>query len=407
MFQEQFAQHLQLRGESPLAQDASVNFNVHGLDAAMVGALKRADWNDAKLNLDPLSIKSKLGIYNFAPHSLDSKKWLQQVEDGRLIFRQENVGEDKTKVAAKSHELDCSGRMTSASDLHMTISNLWAMSSFITEEAGQSEPWKSMTRLQGLWHSSDGKNWLDANRATRHLVYSLMLECQSILGACVTISNSLPYRQAAAAKLTISPRAHINANTHARDVMRTNVRMVDRLNLGHLIMQPAISRHFQIYDERGEQLQVNPGPNRERNRQRGGADAPPRFPPVGNHPDQNRDRHNRNGPPGPPATRTGPPLGNLPQDQINAQKLIGLVRFNGAGFRVPVPVDVFELNGTTEGLAKPCMNHLCRDRFCRHGNECNMKHINSSRGFTPENKTKFQNFVRDHMNFQMVNNGTP
>jgi hypothetical protein len=77
MFQEQFAQHLHLCGESPLAQDANINFNIHSVDAAMVEALKRAKWNDAKLNLDLLSIKSKLGLYNFAPHSLDSKKWLQ------------------------------------------------------------------------------------------------------------------------------------------------------------------------------------------------------------------------------------------------------------------------------------------------------------------------------------------
>jgi hypothetical protein len=67
----------------------------------------------------------KIGLCNFAPHSLDSRKRLQQVEDRRLIFQQENGGEDKTKIATKSHDLDCSGWMTSASDLHRTISNLW------------------------------------------------------------------------------------------------------------------------------------------------------------------------------------------------------------------------------------------------------------------------------------------
>jgi hypothetical protein len=46
IFQEQFTQHLIQGGESPLAQDANINYNVHSLDAAMAGALKRADWND-------------------------------------------------------------------------------------------------------------------------------------------------------------------------------------------------------------------------------------------------------------------------------------------------------------------------------------------------------------------------
>jgi hypothetical protein len=103
----------------------------------------------------------------------------------------------------------------------------------------------------------------------------------------------------------------------------------------------------------------------------------------------------------------GPPLVNLPQDQINVQKLVGVVGFNGAGHRVPAPVDVFELNGTAGGLVKLCMNHLCPDQICRCRNECNVKHVNLSRNFTPENKIKFQNFVRDHVNFQMVNHGTP
>jgi hypothetical protein len=60
MFQDQFAQHLcQSAVETPLAQDANINFNVHSLDAAMVGALSRANWNNVQLNLDPLSIKRR------------------------------------------------------------------------------------------------------------------------------------------------------------------------------------------------------------------------------------------------------------------------------------------------------------------------------------------------------------
>jgi hypothetical protein len=99
-------------------------------------------------------MKSKVGLCNFAPHHVDSKKWLQQVEDGRLVFRQENVGKGKTKVAAKSQELCCSGWMVTAADLKTIVSSMQAMSSFIAKDAHQSELWKLLTNIQkAIWHN--------------------------------------------------------------------------------------------------------------------------------------------------------------------------------------------------------------------------------------------------------------
>jgi hypothetical protein len=51
------------------------------------------------------------------------------------MFHQENAVEDKTNVAAKSHELNCSGQLVSTVNLHTTVSNQWAMSSFCSRPA--------------------------------------------------------------------------------------------------------------------------------------------------------------------------------------------------------------------------------------------------------------------------------
>jgi hypothetical protein len=60
----------------------------------------------------------------------------------KLKPENESVGEDKSRINAKTNTLDYSGRMTSDADLHSTVANMWAVSSFIHKDAHKSELWK-------------------------------------------------------------------------------------------------------------------------------------------------------------------------------------------------------------------------------------------------------------------------
>jgi hypothetical protein len=53
------------------------------------------------------------------------------------------------------------------------------------------------------------------------------------------------------------------------------------------------------------------------------------------------------------------------------------------------------------------MMYITRERFCRYEDNCKQKHIKGiMTDFTPENKTKFQNFIQNHTHFQMATTGT-
>jgi hypothetical protein len=390
MTQEQFAHHLAQRATSRLHQDTTIDFNAHSLDATTVAALKRADWNDRPLSIDPTSAKNKLGMYTLAPQRTDSVLWQQKVEAGQLIFRQENVGEDKSRISAKAHDLDHAGRMETASDLHSTIANKWAIASFITKEAEQSELWKRVVQLQSMWLQTDGKVWLEKNKQTNYLICCLILEVQSVLALYVRISNSLEYRQAVKSGKPIDPRAYVEANLKAQHVVANANNMIFRMNISSFIIQPTETRLFitdtktttEKHSEkklatrtRGDVVNNNPGRN---------ADG------------RNTERRNTEG-------RNTPQT--LSQEQIDLLKTKGLLKFTGTG-RLPQPADLFEQNGTS-GLTKICMNFLCQERFCRYARRCNLKHITSLREFTAENKTKFQTFVTNHIQYEMATPGTP
>ena len=410
--QEQFAHHLSKRSESRLNQDTTIDFNVHSLDATTVACLKRGIWNDEQLGLDPKSIQSKFGIYTVAPHSADSAAWKERVEAGRVIFRQETIGEDKSRISAKAHSLDHSGRMITATDLHATIANMWAIVSFITEAAGESEMWKCVVMLQNLWHHTSGKRWLQQNRGTQHLICCLILEVQSVIAGFVEIANCMTYRQAAQDDLgsTLSPKAYLAAMKRARDIIDANYRMINRNNLGDFVMQPLICKQFLTTDRDTATDTATPRtpttPSANRNRDDAGGRGSGRGGRTNNTPGRDNSNTGRGAGAAGRGAGVGSPRTELTQEQISALKLKGLLKYTGSETRIPTPVDIFETNGAS-GLTRLCMNHIVRNRYCRWGNTCHMKHINRTNDLTTENRAKFTTFVTNHMHLELANPGTP
>jgi hypothetical protein len=390
MTQEQFAHHLAQRADSRLHQDTTIEFNSHSLDATTVAALKRADWNDSPVTIDPGAIKSKLGVYTLAPQQTDSLTWQKKVEADQLIFQQENVGEDKSRINAKAHTLNHSGRMETSADLHATIANTWAIISFISKEADKSEMWQCILKLQNMWLSTDGKVWLAQQKQTKHLISCLVIEVQAILALFVRIANSLEYRQAVKANNPIDPKAYENANLSALNVVRNANNMIFRMNLGPFIMEPPYCKLFYTGPQKPEPAATpKPGGAGKGQKPNGGnQNGRPAQAAAPGTPDENRP-------------------GRLNQEEIELLKKVGLIKYTGPeGGRLAQPLDIFETNGTS-GLTKICMNNIVLNRFCRFGAKCNMKHIKNLRDFTTDNKKKFKDFVSNHNHFEMANPGTP
>jgi hypothetical protein len=179
------------------------------------------------------------------------------------------------------------------------------------------------------------------------------------------------------------------------------------MNLGCFRFEPAICRYFIMQDQTETAQQPQASNNRSANRARleqGGnsnrSNQPAARPAEGRIAVVGRNADAR-----PAAGARGGTPTRLSQEEVNALKQRGLLRFTGGDARVPQPVDIFERNSSS-GLVKICMNFLVRDRFCRYGSTCNMEHIAGINDFTPANRAKFQTFVQNHNMLAMATPGT-
>lgn len=296
--------------------------------------------------------------------------------------------------------------MISDADLHSTIANMWAISFFINKDAHESELWTKVIKLQKLWTRKTGKKWLAQNRATKHLICCLILEVHAILTHCVRIANSPEHRQAVRFGNAISPKAFIIANKQSKCVVTQNRETISPMNLRYFRFEPSICQHFTVQDQSdpaNHQASNNRPANQARIDQGGNSNR-------SNQPAARNAAEGRNAAVGRNAeaclawARGRPPARLSPQEHVNALKQRGLLQFTSGDARIPQPADIFERNSSS-GLVKICMNFLVKDRFCRFGDNCNMKHITSLNHFTPLNKVKFQSFVQHHNLITMANPG--
>jgi hypothetical protein len=211
--------------------------------------------------------------------------------------------------------------MTSDADLHSTVANMWAVSSFVCKDAHKSELWKKVTKIQKLWTRRTGKEWLAQNRATKHLICCLILEVHFLITHHVRISNSLECRQAVRFGNTISPQAFSLANKQSDYVIEKNQEMISRMNLGCFRFEPAICRYFTMQDQTETAQQPQASNTRSANRARleqGGnsnrSNQPAARPAEGRITDARPAAGARGGTP----TR-------LSQDEVNALKQRGLL----------------------------------------------------------------------------------
>jgi hypothetical protein len=416
---EQFLAHVQSMATSSNFYEMLVNFDVRSFDPALVTAILLANWLDRALAMEPKSVNDRAGIYHFASPRTESVAYQERDANNSKIYRQETVGEDKSRIAAKTYNLDHSGKLDTETDLHSTIANFFAIATFITKEAAESELAKSFKSLHGIWLHPDGKNWLSHHlRHCKYLVAAIIMQFQTVLGLYVKIANSMEYRQAVKSGKAISPLVYQNANTQAKHVMASLNNVVPTMTLGPFIYEQKECALF--YDKDATPSPAAPAapastPGAASNEQR---QSPARANQRNrsNH-DQRGDNRSNGGTPSdarsngtPPGSRgnnrstTTPP--ELPQEELERLKLKGVVAWaGGPRARIPYPEGILEAHGD-RGLVRICMPHITVGKACRWGNDCRSKHINNLRDFTAANKTTFQTYVTNQSQVTMATNGT-
>jgi hypothetical protein len=366
---EQVEYHFAKKSMSTDFHDASMNYDPNALDATLVLALKTANWADKPLSLEPSSITHRIGIYHFAAPRTKSWAYEQRYTDGETIYRQETVGEDKSRIKAKAHDLDHTGKMDSVTDLHTTVANLSGIFTYIAEQANKSELWKMIVAFHAIWLHADGRKWIDHHISSHpYIIPAIILEIQNVICLYAKVANCMEYRLAVRDGKQIAPRVYEEANGRARHIITQMNNLIPTMTLGRFVIEPLACHLLYQNDQATNDKKRAEKKSREKDaasRTDGRNDPRTEGRIGGGRRDEGRAppprENNRNNNP----SSAAPP--DVPAAQVAILKGTGLVKYSGSSPRIPQPTDILELNGPL-GLVRLCMTAITRDRFCRWGN---------------------------------------
>jgi hypothetical protein len=82
-------------------------------------------WAKDPYNMDGKSVRDRLGIPHFAASRQETVQYKERVTAGYIIYRQEQVGEDKSRLVRNLSELYRFGRMHNAASIQVMFANFW------------------------------------------------------------------------------------------------------------------------------------------------------------------------------------------------------------------------------------------------------------------------------------------
>jgi hypothetical protein len=109
-------------------------------DAVFITCLRNFCWAKDPYNMDRESVRDRVGILHFVAPRQETVQYKERVAAGRTIYRQEQVGEDQSRLVRKLSELYRFGRMHNAASIHVMLANLWLFGVLAIKDFAASPP---------------------------------------------------------------------------------------------------------------------------------------------------------------------------------------------------------------------------------------------------------------------------
>jgi hypothetical protein len=225
LFQDHIGNQIRTMANSDRFLDTAHDMPTNMIDSVFSACIRSASWAKDPPVIEPESVKDRLGIYHFASPRTDTVTYQTRIAAGRTTLRQEQVGEDKSKVNRRASDLYCQGRMDSVSHITTMIANFWVFCVFAIEDFAGNPPliWKGFREFLTKLQSPQGKNWTNKHAPCKHVFYHMVSDLQNILCPFINISNHFAYRDQVKNNIPIAPQAYDDAYNHAHyQVMRLN-----------------------------------------------------------------------------------------------------------------------------------------------------------------------------------------
>jgi hypothetical protein len=300
------------------------------IDSVFSTCVRMASWALDPPVMEPESVKDKLGIYHFASPRIDTVTYQERTAAGRITLRQEQAGEDKSKVNRKASDLYCQGKMESADHVITMLANFWVFCTFAIEDFTTNPPaiWQGINDYILRLKSPQGKNWTNKHANCQHVFYHMVGDLQNMLCPFTNISNNYTYRTQVKNNLLIAPQAYEEAMSHAKyQVVRLNNILVSA-DLGDYRDVPPIMSLLAKHLSDGSKQTTTPIKPAQAYQGSGNHEISKSVKFVTPEYKNQQKKQSRND--------TNP---ELTQDKINEKKTQGLVKFTGTG-KPPIANDI-------------------------------------------------------------------
>jgi hypothetical protein len=135
-------------------------------DLPLTAALRTGNWEHQHTVLHPEGIKTHFGLHHLAPPRTWSAAYITRQEGATMLTQQEQVEEDKSKLAAKTSDLYHQGLMGNIAELNEAIGNFYALmhSLIIIREDSAPVIWQEIVLFDKILRSPEGKQWAKHHR---------------------------------------------------------------------------------------------------------------------------------------------------------------------------------------------------------------------------------------------------
>jgi hypothetical protein len=371
--------------------DSMSDVPVGMFDAVFIQCLRNFRWAKDPFNMDKESVRDRIGIPHFAAPRQDRVQYKERVAAGRTIYRQEQAGEDKSRLSRKLSELYRFGRMHNVASIHVMLANFWLFGVLAIKDFATNPPdlWITLKEFLTALKSSQGKNWTGLHVSVPHVFYHMVGDLHGMIIPFVDLASTYNYIEAVKGSKPISAQAYADALYHARThVLRLRTVFASGDLCEYRDIPPLMSLFSIATDSDG--TRGNSTPIKRDPPQRPQQVVTPENPPAGR-------------PAGRPASQAAPAT-TLTPAQITVLKNKGLVGYKGRG-KPPVANDIWVDNPKTKKKSMLCSNFSTIGYYCRFGDACGFFHFRSLRDLPEGPRAAYKTFVEqtEGLSFCTVN----
>jgi hypothetical protein len=115
-----------------------------------------------------------------------------------MLIQQEQVEEDKSKIAAKASKLYHQGLMGNIGELNEAIGNFFALMHAIVVVQDKSPPtiWQEIVLFVKILHLPEGKQWAKHHHNIKEVFFNVFQDIQSTIAGFVAKARKQGYKEA-------------------------------------------------------------------------------------------------------------------------------------------------------------------------------------------------------------------